>query len=61
MDVHAQAAKIKLLLMDVDGVLTNGKLYAFWISPETNGASHGYIAAGGPGHRGTKDTVGMKG
>jgi 3-deoxy-D-manno-octulosonate 8-phosphate phosphatase (KDO 8-P phosphatase) len=27
MDVQAQAAKIKLLLMDVDGVLTNGKLY----------------------------------
>jgi 3-deoxy-D-manno-octulosonate 8-phosphate phosphatase (KDO 8-P phosphatase) len=26
-DVSAQAAKIKLLLMDVDGVLTNGKLY----------------------------------
>ena len=27
MDVQAQAAKIKLLLMYVDGVLTNGKLY----------------------------------
>jgi len=27
MDIQAQAAKIKLLLMDVDGVLTNGKLY----------------------------------
>lgn len=27
MDIRAQAAKIKLLLMDVDGVLTNGKLY----------------------------------
>jgi 3-deoxy-D-manno-octulosonate 8-phosphate phosphatase (KDO 8-P phosphatase) len=26
-DVMAQAAKVKLLLMDVDGVLTNGKLY----------------------------------
>src|SRR5262245_13566388 len=26
MDVHAQAAKIKLLLMDVDGVLTDGRL-----------------------------------
>ena len=26
-DVQALAAKIKLLLMDVDGVLTNGKLY----------------------------------
>ena len=27
MDIHAQAAKIKLLLMDVDGVLTDGRLY----------------------------------
>jgi 3-deoxy-D-manno-octulosonate 8-phosphate phosphatase (KDO 8-P phosphatase) len=27
MDIQAQAAKIKLLLMDVDGVLTNGRLY----------------------------------
>jgi 3-deoxy-D-manno-octulosonate 8-phosphate phosphatase (KDO 8-P phosphatase) len=27
MDIQAKAAKIKLLLMDVDGVLTNGKLY----------------------------------
>jgi 3-deoxy-D-manno-octulosonate 8-phosphate phosphatase (KDO 8-P phosphatase) len=27
MDITARAAKIKLLLMDVDGVLTNGKLY----------------------------------
>ena len=27
MDIQAKAAKVKLLLMDVDGVLTNGKLY----------------------------------
>jgi 3-deoxy-D-manno-octulosonate 8-phosphate phosphatase (KDO 8-P phosphatase) len=27
MDVQSQFAKIKLLLMDVDGVLTNGRLY----------------------------------
>ena len=27
MDLHAKAAQIKLLLMDVDGVLTNGRLY----------------------------------
>jgi 3-deoxy-D-manno-octulosonate 8-phosphate phosphatase (KDO 8-P phosphatase) len=26
-NVYAQAARVKLLLMDVDGVLTNGKLY----------------------------------
>jgi len=28
-NVRARASKIKLLLMDVDGVLTNGKLYHF--------------------------------
>ena len=28
-DVNARASRIKLLLMDVDGVLTNGKLYHF--------------------------------
>jgi 3-deoxy-D-manno-octulosonate 8-phosphate phosphatase (KDO 8-P phosphatase) len=27
MDIRARASRIKLLLMDVDGVLTNGKLY----------------------------------
>jgi 3-deoxy-D-manno-octulosonate 8-phosphate phosphatase (KDO 8-P phosphatase) len=27
MDIQAKAAKVKLLLMDVDGVLTNGRLY----------------------------------
>jgi 3-deoxy-D-manno-octulosonate 8-phosphate phosphatase (KDO 8-P phosphatase) len=27
MDINARASKIKLLLMDVDGVLTNGRLY----------------------------------
>jgi hypothetical protein len=38
--------------------LTNGKLYAFWVSPEANGASHGYVAAGGPGFTGLTDDVG---
>jgi len=38
--------------------LTNGKLYSFWVSPETSGASHGYVAAGGPGFTGATDTVG---
>lgn len=28
--------------------LTTGKLYAFWVTPDASGASHGYIA-GGPG------------
>ena len=34
-DVMARAAKIKLLLMDVDGVLTDGKLY-FIPGPDNN-------------------------
>ena len=38
--------------------LTNGELYAFWVSPDANGASHGYVAAGGPGFTGPTDTVG---
>ena len=29
--------------------LKNGRLFAFWVSPEETGASHGYVAAGGPG------------
>ena len=38
--------------------LTNGRLYSFWVSPERTGASHGYVAAGGPGFIGPRDTVG---
>ena len=37
-----------------------GKLYAFWVSPEETGASHGYIGAGGPGFLGTVDTEGSR-
>lgn len=38
--------------------LENGKLYAFWVSPDRSGASHGYVAAGGPEFTGPTDTVG---
>src|SRR5690606_31321698 len=27
--------------------LKRGKLYSFWVSPEENGASYGYLGAGG--------------
>jgi hypothetical protein len=40
-------------------VLRNGSLYSFWISPDKSGASHGYMAAGGPGFPGPTDTVGL--
>jgi hypothetical protein len=35
--------------------LTNGKLYSFWVSPDTTGISRGYVAAGGPGFTGPTD------
>lgn len=38
--------------------LTGGGLYAFWVSPDRSGASHGYVAAGGPGFNAAQDTVG---
>ncbi len=38
--------------------LKRGRLYAFWVSRDTSGASHGYVAAGGPGFTGPTDTVG---
>jgi hypothetical protein len=38
--------------------LTNGRLYSFWVSPDASGASHGCVAAGGPGLTGPTDTVG---
>jgi hypothetical protein len=39
--------------------LRNGSLYAFWVSPDESGASHGYVGAGGPGFTGSTDTVGQ--
>jgi hypothetical protein len=41
--------------------LRNGALYSFWVGPERSGASHGYVAAGGPGFTGPRDTVGSAG
>jgi hypothetical protein len=38
--------------------LRKGSLYSFWVSPDESGASHGYVAAGGPGFTGPRDTVG---
>lgn len=35
--------------------LSNGKLYAFWVTPSKSGASNGYVAAGGPGLAGSRD------
>lgn len=35
--------------------LQEGKLYAFWVTPDAKGASFGYVAAGGPGFDGPVD------
>lgn len=37
--------------------LKSGKLYSFWVSSDKSGASSGYVAAGGPGFHGHRDTV----
>ncbi|MEO7649790.1 MAG: glycosyl hydrolase family 32 [Bryobacteraceae bacterium] len=39
--------------------IRKGSLYSFWVSPDASGASYGYVAAGGPGFVGPRDTVGM--
>jgi len=41
--------------------LTDGELYSFWVSRDLNGASHGYVAAGGPGFVTNIDTLGSEG
>jgi len=40
--------------------LRNARLYAIWVSPDASGASHGYVAAGGPGLTAPTDTVGTQ-
>lgn len=39
--------------------LTHGRLYSFWVSRDASGASHGYVAAGGPGYTTPQDTTGQ--
>jgi hypothetical protein len=36
--------------------LTRGSLYAFWVSASPNGASGGYVGAGGPAYASARDT-----
>ncbi|MCE9534769.1 MAG: glycosyl hydrolase family 32, partial [Planctomycetes bacterium] len=35
--------------------LKNGKLFAFWVSPDIQGSSRGFVAAGGPGYENHRD------
>jgi hypothetical protein len=37
--------------------LTRGSLYSFWVSADAAGASHGFVAAGGPGFANGKDAL----
>ncbi len=39
--------------------LRKSRLFAFWVSRDASGASNGYVAAGGPGLPGPRDTVGL--
>lgn len=38
--------------------ITNGSLFAFWVSRDESGRSDGYVAGGGTGYTGPIDTVG---
>ncbi len=40
--------------------LKKGKIFSFWITPDKSGASHGYVAGGGPGFKTNIDNVGKK-
>lgn len=53
-DVAALAGTPVRLRFSLDA----GALYSFWVSPSPAGASHGYVAAGGPGFTGAIDTTG---
>jgi hypothetical protein len=44
--------------VQIQFTMTNGELYAFWVSASTSGSSNGYVAAGGPGFTGPTDTLG---
>lgn len=36
-------------------LLTSGSLWSFWVTDDAHGASHGYVAAGGPGFSSSRD------
>jgi hypothetical protein len=38
-------------------VVSGARLYAFWVSPTSEGQSRGYLAAGGPGLSGPVDSA----
>jgi hypothetical protein len=46
---HTELSKLHGQTVRLRFNLTNGDLYAFWVSPWTSGESRGYTAGGGPG------------
>lgn len=52
--LSGQAVQFRLLL-------TKGRLYSFWVSPDEYGSSQGYVAAGGPRFTSNRDIVGLPG
>jgi hypothetical protein len=52
-DLAGQVARLRFYVK-------RGSLFAFWVSPDQSGASHGYVAAGGPSFDGPVDTVGQQ-
>ena len=37
--------------------VAGAELFSFWVTPDRAGASYGFVAAGGPGFNGAKDTT----
>ncbi len=65
--IAVDSTKEKIELPDLAGLagkpvrfrfhLEDGSLYSFWVSKDPDGASGGYLGAGGPGYAGLKDAV----
>ena len=51
--IAGQPVKLRFLLR-------NARLFSFWVSPDANGSSNGYVAGGGPGFTSTRDRVGIR-
>lgn len=54
----ADAARLRGRAIRIRFSMTRGRIYAFWPTPDASGASHGHVAAGGPGFTGATDTTG---
>jgi hypothetical protein len=51
--IAGQTVRIRFQLRDA-------QLFSFWVSPDDSGSSQGYVAAGGPGFTGSRDTEGSR-